>query len=298
MEQYKKQGAISGESGAYSALLRKFKPAMKNIMLLKNKILNFTIILVAISGIALSGCNSTSDDGTQGKKELTLQFKTKADSPVTSKLSANQIQEADSSLVIEGSNGTLIINDLRFVVEEIELERADGDFEDFEAGPFFVNLPLNGDAFSLDKVEIETGLYKELEFEIDDFDFDEEESDDNSYKQQVLTHIRTEFPDWPKDASMVISGKFVTADGIETNFKTYAEAEVEIELEFKPPFELTAESANDLISVNINPALWFLRANGTVVNLSEYDFETTSKLFEFEIEIENGFMSIDIDEDD
>jgi hypothetical protein len=39
----------------------------------------------------------------------------------------------------------------------------------------------------------------------------------------------------------------------------------------------------------VDPALWFPGSNGRVTDLSAYDFATTGRVAEFEIEIERGF---------
>jgi hypothetical protein len=211
-------------------------------------------------------------------------------------------------LGIEGSNGKLIINDLRFIVEDFELERADGacgdtegneeDCEEFKSNPFFVDLPLQGDTLDLNTAAIKPGTYEELKFNIDDLDLEEEAEEDQDAKQQLANEVRGEFPDWPDEVSMVILGDFISSQGDTTNFKTFAEAELEIEMEFNPPLEVGDNSVNKLIRVNIAPKSWFLRSDGTVLNLSEYDYDSTGQILEFEVEIEHGFEGIQSEDDD
>ncbi len=258
--------------------------------------------LALLAGLMLTACTSNSGDD---MTSVSLQFNTLTNSnpKIAAKSSLN-----NDTLRIEGSNGTLIIDDIRFIVEDFELERSSGeceglpdedDCEEFEADPFFVDLPLTADSISLGNSLIEPGLYVELEFETDDLDVSEEEDPvEQQQKQDLINAVRAVYSDWPTSASMVITGSFVSSQGDTTQFKTYAEAEIEIELEFNPPLEITENSVSKLIKLNINPVDWFLRADNTVIDLSQYDYETTQELLEFELEIENSFKSLEVEDDD
>lgn len=240
---------------------------------------------------------STDADGEQGN--VSLQIKTVTNSP-SKAFTATAATEHDS-LIIEGSNGTLRIDDIRFIVEEFELdpEEAEEDtaeLEEFEADPFFVDLPLNEETLSLANSQIRAGLYEELEFEVENLDFDD--GDDDEEHQALADTIRSHFPDWPDEASMVISGTFTPADGEAQAFKVFAEAEIEIELEFEPPLEVTADNMGQVVSVRINPVRWFERSDGTVFDLSEYDWDQQQELLEFSAEFEDGVEEIEIEDDD
>lgn len=283
---------------------------MEHIMLQKTKLLNTFVVLTLVTGLSLTGCDLVSNGGSPTSSDVTLQFATSSPSSAKAKTSSSsQLQQASDTLGIEGSNGKLVIHDLRFIVEDFELERADGECEDteggeeedceeFESEPFFVDLPLQGDTLNLDTVSIQPGLYEELEFEVDDLDLDEEDEEEQEGKQQLINQVRGEFPDWPDEVSMVIIGDFISSQGDTTAFKTFAEAEIEIEMEFSPPLEVGENTVNQLLRVNINPAAWFLRNDGTVRDLSQYDYESTGQILEFGVEIENGFEEVEVDDDD
>lgn len=268
--------------------------------------ISYAAILLLFSIVAFTGCDTTSENGGQG--ELTLQFQT-ITSSTSAKVSAAESGQLNDTLRVSGSNGTLVIDDIRFIVEDFELERSEGDCEDlegaaeenceeFEFEPFFVDLPLEGEALELGTSPIEPGLYSELEFEVDDLELDEEEAEERQAKEELINRVSTEFPDWPESVSMVITGTFVDSDGMESAFKAFAEAELEIELEFNPPLEVSENTVNKLLKVNIDPAQWFLQADGSVVDLSQYDFDSTGNILELEVEIENGFTSIEIEDED
>lgn len=276
----------------------------------KNKFHTTTIIPVcAAIFFLLSACNSATNNDIPAAADVTIQFATDLSVAAKSISSGQSIQTGDT-LTISGSNGQLMIHDLRFIVEDFELERTDSecgdvassedeDCEEFKSDPFFVDLPLNADTLNLNTSSIEPGLYEELEFEIDDLDLDEEEEgEDRTVKQELAALVRNEFPDWPNEASMVVSGSFISSNGDTTDYMIFAEAEVEIELEFNPPLEISENSIDKLLRINIDPVSWFTRPDGTVLDLSVYDYTTTQNVLEFEVEIENGFKEIEIDEED
>lgn len=276
-------------------------------MIQGTKLFQWALAFIAVSVFSLTACDTVSDDGSQAKKQLTIQFQANSTTSSTGLSSNGQAVQAENLLTIEGTNGSLLIEDLRFVVEDFELERSEAECEDveseagdnceeFESEPFFVDLPLNGDALNLDTAPIALGLYEELEFEVDNLEMDEGESQEE--RQDLINLVRSEFADWPDVASMVIVGSFTNQQGEVTNFRTYAEAEVEIELAFEPPLELNESTASDLIRVNIDPSRWFTSSDGSVINLSEYDFDNTGRILELEVEIENGFESIERDDED
>ncbi|MDX1672166.1 MAG: hypothetical protein R3211_07475 [Balneolaceae bacterium] len=274
-------------------------------MLQKIHFIPYILAFALLLGFSLIGCDTTSDSGDQAS--LSLQFNTVSSSSST-QAPSGMIHAVDDTLRISGSNGTLVISDIRFIVEDFELEKADGeceglpdedDCEELESDPFFVDLPLEGETIDLGTTPIEPGLYEELEFETDDLEIDEEEDpEEQQQKQELLDQVRSVFPEWPDSVSMVIVGTFVSTQGDSTDFKTFAEAELEIELEFNPPLEVIDNTINKLVRVNINPTDWFLRPDGTVIDLSQFDFENTGQILEFEAEIENGFKSVEVEDEE
>ncbi|HET8837745.1 MAG TPA: hypothetical protein VFM82_01995 [Flavobacteriaceae bacterium] len=275
-------------------------------MIRTKNLTRLTSACVAFLGIMAVGCSSD-DSGTEltnpEGQNLTLQFQL---SPgAQGGKSTNLLPPPVPSINIEGSNGTLVIEDIRFILEDIKLEQPDSECEDsgdpedtdceeLEMGPFFVDMPLNGNPLDLGTTVVADGLYDELEFEIDNLDSDDPEDTNDA---TLLAQIQNEFPNWPNEASMLISGHFTSTDGVTTDFSTYAEAEVEIELNFNPALEITPESLNNMATVNIDPANWFLQTDGSVTDLSLYDYAATGEILEFSQEIEDGFESVESDDD-
>lgn len=215
-------------------------------------------------------------------------------------------------LVIEGSNGTLTLTDVRLIVAEFELDRFgvscddsdsgegsvdDDGCEEFEAPPAFIDLPLNGAEALAVEQPVPVGEYDELEFEVEDLDDDEEEGSELRQQIEELRQaIREEFPDWPRDASILVTGEFAPTDGSPTPFRAYFEAEVEIEREIAPPLRVTEDDTAPSVTVRVDPAVWFRMPDGTVLDLRAFDFDATGEVFEFEVEFEDGVMELEWDD--
>lgn len=265
------------------------------------KLLPITILIISLLGF-ITSCDTTGTDSEPGQGIVKLQLETVSDNSSSKVRTGNIFSSEDDSLIVEGDNGTLQINDIRFVVEEFELEPAEDDeanngeseTEEFEAESFFVDLPLTDDTMSLVNSEIQAGLYEELEFEVENLDMDDD--DDEEERQSLASTIRDEFPDWPDDASMVIIGTFTPSDGDSQSFKAFAEAEIEIEREFERPLEVTEDNNQQVVSVRINPVDWLQKNDGTVLNLADYDWDEHQELLEFEAEFEDGVKEIEVED--
>ncbi len=202
-------------------------------------------------------------------------------------------------LVIVGTNGTLRITDISFIVNEFKLESEDDacltlgdvDCEEFEAPPRFVRLPLgNGTAMAVTQA-VPAGTYSELEFEIEDLDLDEGD-DDATAIAAVAGAVRAAFPNWPGKASMVMVGTFTPTGSTQARpFTVFFDAEIEVEIDLVPP--LIVDQANTIVTVVLDPSPWFRRVDGTVMDMSAFDFVQTGIVLEFEAELENGFTKVE-----
>ncbi|GAA5520269.1 hypothetical protein LQ318_00970 [Aliifodinibius salicampi] len=264
------------------------------------KLLSYTT-LFALLAFFITSCDTTSTSTELGKGNVELQFKTVSGSSSSKTSSSGTIASTHDSLTIEGTNGTLQIDDIRFIVSEFELEPADAEddseeIEEFESRPFFVDLPLGEDVLSLANNQIQAGLYEELEFNVEDLDFDDDGEEEEH--QALADSIRSEFADWPDEASMVLFGTFTSTDGQTQSFKVFAKAEIEIGREFNPPLEVTEDNIQQVVSVRINPTTWLVKEDGSVLDLTQYDWDEHQELIEFEVEFENGVEEIEVDDDD
>jgi hypothetical protein len=217
-------------------------------------------------------------------------------------VSAQTAGGTSDSLVIDGTNGTLVIKDVSFVVSEFELKRSAVDCdsvtdedacEKFTAPPAFVDLPLGGGGATAVSQPVEAGTYSELKFEVENIEMDEDDSAEARRQiDSLFASIRGRFADWPRKASMVVEGTFTPTGGAPVPFRTYFEAEIEVEKEFEPAITLGEADSNRSLSVVIEPGAWFKRADGRVVDLSALDYAKTGELVEFELEMESGFKGV------
>lgn len=202
---------------------------------------------------------------------------------------------ASEALVLDGPNGTLELTSIAFIVAELELDCDDdrsGPCVDFEAPPAFVDLPLGSGSVDVTSRTIPAGTYDELEFEVEDLDLDDGSPAERAHAAALLAEIRQAFPAFPDDASMVVEGVFTPSDAAPRPFLVYFDAEVEVELDLVPPLSIDADGSGDRsLVVDVHPALWFVRGDGSVRDLSRYD----GRLVEFEVEIDDGFVEVEFD---
>lgn len=255
------------------------------------KLLSFAMS-AAFLVVVIVSCDTTRTNTEPGEGSVELQFGT-VTSPVSSKAaSSGNAAATNNFFIVEGTNGALQIDDFGFIIKKIKLE---SDIEKRETGPFFVNLPLNEDALSLAINEIEPALYEEFEFEINPVDFEEEEIEDT---------IRPYFPDWPDQASMVLTGTFFPNNGDDPRpFKVFAKGEIEVEWKFEPPLEVTEDHLEQVVSITIDPAhllekLEGFGLDGEIVDLSRYDWDQNQKLLEFSAKFKEGFVEIRVEDQD
>lgn len=258
-----------------------------------------SLLSAVLLAFTLSACEDPT--GRAGSGNVAVRF-------ATAPTSANGVSYSVSGseqLVVTGSNGTLTITDVRLILNEFKLERLEaecdgleGEAEDacekFEAPPAFLDLPLGPGAVVAATQEVPAGQYTELKFEAEDIDFDEEDDDKSAAIQALAQTVKAAFPDWPSDASMVVVGTFTPTDGEPVPFTTYFEAEVKVEQEFESA--LVIDDANRAVTVEVDPSGWFLGLDGSVFDLSAYDFATTGEVVEFEAKMENGFTKIELDD--
>lgn len=213
---------------------------------------------------------------------------------------------------IEGTNGTLEIDDVRLIVSELEFEGDDDacetegsdDCAEFEAGPSFVDLPLDGSPFTVGTDDVDPGFYDEFELEVEDLEDDEDDAAEAAAIDSLRNFIAQNFGEWPAEASAFVAGTFTpvateaTPNPDPRPFGVFLEAEIEVEMDLAPPLSIDESGASREVTVLLDPAMWFRRADGSVMDLSQFDFETTGSVREFEVEMEDGFVSVEHDDDE
>ncbi|MFB6271701.1 MAG: hypothetical protein ABEL51_02280 [Salinibacter sp.] len=264
------------------------------------------LVFALIAAVALVGCDSTgSSPNNSGTVKVSFSTASSSTQSTTALAKA-----ASDSLVLSGSNGTLTITDIRLIVDKVKLKQntdstgANGAEIEIEREveveqPRFLDLPLQKSKVSpVAAGDIPAGTYDEFEFEVDDLDDDsdgegDDDADDEGNVQGLLTDIRKEFPNWPKDASMIVIGTFTPTGGTPTSFSTYFEAEIEVEQMLTPPIEVNSEGFSRELIVRLDPARWFERSNGTIKDLSQFDYGETGTVKELEAEFEQGVAEIE-----
>jgi len=212
---------------------------------------------------------------------------------------------AGPPMVIDGLNGSLTIDEIRIIINQAELKPADGscdlaeasgeDCPDFEAPPRFLDLPLDGEPIDAFTALIPAGTYKALDFEIEDLEDDETDPTVAAAIDVLRADILSEFPDWPDQASVLVSGSFTPTGSDPVDFRTYLKAEIEVEMALVPNLVIDESGrASRNLTVDVSPHMWFLLDDGSVLPLSDYDYGATQEMLEFDVEMEDGFTQIEV----
>ncbi|MEO1022523.1 MAG: hypothetical protein AAFW89_08260 [Bacteroidota bacterium] len=189
------------------------------------------LALVLFAGCSSNSTSSTSADGPQLRLNATL-------------ATSNTLQKAVQS-------DSLVISEVKLLVDEIEFERDDDSmYDEFETGPLVVTLNANAPVSEIALSNIPAGIYDEIEFDIDSGDDHPTLSD-------------TDFlPDANSDDgySIIVRG---TLRGQAFLFRT--DEDFEIELEFDRPIQVMDDGIVDL-TLSIDPMAWFKTSNGTLLD--------------------------------
>ena len=95
---------------------------------------------------------------------------------------------------------------------------------------------------------------------------------------------------WKRVAKILMGSAFVFFFGPEECWFFYCDRH-----SFEPPLTVTDQAAT--VTVEVDPTMWFLGADGRVMDLSAFDFEATGHIVEFETHLRDGFRRIEHDHD-
>lgn len=240
--------------------------------------------------------------GPEAPAEVTLSFvAAAADEALAPSPAAEPATGSFGAVDAVGTNRTLTIDEIQIVVDEFKLERDEGACEaeaaeecaTFETAPYFLDLPLDGVPIDIATSPVADGSYTYLKLETKDLasSAGDDEAEIESLGEQVLTA----YPDWPESASLRVAGSFDAGDGSDPRpFIVYLHAEVKVEMSFDPPLTLSSEDDVGVV-VEVDPLAWFTQEDGTVTDLSVYDFEETGDVVDFEAKMAEGFTKIELD---
>lgn len=277
------------------------------------------LALALISASGLAACGDSTGVGEPANVSLNFRV---GSAPSLAAIRAEPTSDearANTShqLEVSGSNGMLAIDGIWLIVAEAELDGdddmctdSDGDDSssgsdsetssecaEFEAPPRFLQLPLDGSPVPAFEGLVPPGTYTELEFEIEDLE-DDEDGELAAEIAELRGQILEVFDDWPPEASALIEGTFTPTGEAPRTFRVYVEAEVEIERTLSPPITVVdGEGGTVDLTVDIRVDAWFSSSDDTVLDLSMYDYDDTGEVLPFELEMEDGFTEIEVDDD-
>jgi hypothetical protein len=226
--------------------------------------------------LALAGC-----DGNTTNLESTA--------PVSVRLELTGVgaakAAADEPLELVGDDGTLSISDVRFILDSFSLAVSQDVCEEsgcppIEAGPVFVDVPLDLESLELFVAEVPLGSYSALEFAITGL---------GSEDASLAAAIHNDFPNWPDAASAVVVGSFAPLDGSPARpFTIYIGADVDVSLRVDPPFELTEEHVEKALTLGLDVLSWLPDIPHNI-DISGYDYDTTGEVIPFVLELDKAF---------
>lgn len=272
---------------------------------------------IPLAALALASMAACSDGtGVGGPQTIALNFQVAAPAPAAvgparsgPSLAGRPALVAGPPMVLTGTNGTLTIDEIRLIVAEVELEKEDdscvghddssddiGDScEEFNAGPRFLDLPLDGDPIEVVTDLVPAGTYEELEFEIEDLEDDEGDAVEAAMIAAVRAEVLAVIPDWPDEASALVTGSFAPTAGGSIDFRVFLKAEIEVEMELIPNLVIADGAASRDVTVDISPHIWFTQSDGSVLPLYLFDYDATGELLELDVEFEDGFTKIEVE---
>ena len=260
--------------------------------------------LALLLTFAVAACGDSL--GVDGPQSVAVNFQvaTSASPQVSGPSATSPMGVAGPPVTIDGTNGSLTIDEIRLIVAEVELDGDDDgcedgtlatdDCADFDAPPRFLDLPLDGQPIQAFVGMVPPGVYKELEFEIEDLEDDESDTQFAAEIEALRQDILAEFPDWPRKATALVVGSFDSPSG-SMSFRVYVEAEIEIERELVPNLIVADGDPAPDLTVELRPDIWFTRSDGSVLELHLYDYDLTGQLLELEVEMENGITDIEVE---
>ena len=183
--------------------------------------------MVFAATVGLGACGT----GVEDPQAVALNFRAVVPSTSTHLVAGEALGIAGPPMTIEGTNGTLRIDEIRVIVAEVELSGEedhcdDGspetdDCADVEAPPRFLDLPLDGEPVQAFVGTIPPGQYDELEFEIEDLEDDESDTAFAAEIAALRDEIQGEFPDWPRNATALVAGSSSPRTGRWTSGSTW-----------------------------------------------------------------------------
>jgi hypothetical protein len=213
-------------------------------------------VLALASAVTLGACDDGST-GPDGTVPLSLSLVATSSLP-TSLQSAGLPPVARSQTYDDGTN-SLVIDRVAIVVREVELERlfdddcddipGNDDCEEFETGPFLLELPLDGSVDQVFSIDVPPDTYDEIEFEIDEAGDDDDED--------IILRDNPEMD----GASIRVEGTWNGEPFVYTS-----DLDAEQEIEFLDPLVVAEDSGPLNVTLSLDISGWFRDFNGDLID--------------------------------
>jgi hypothetical protein len=209
--------------------------------------------LVTALGIALGLAACSDGASSNGGAQVSLNVATHA----SGSASAPALMAPDT--MVDAGGNVLVLTKVELVLKEIELKRQNDDAcdslsagehdrcEEFETGPFLLDLPLGSGVAHQVTVDADSGVFDEIEFKI------HKPEDDGDAADQAFLAAHPDL----KDVSIRVTGTF---NG--TDFEFTSDLNADQEVEISPPLVIAASGSVDL-TLMVDLSGWFL--NGSVL---------------------------------
>lgn len=245
--------------------------------------------------LVLAGCGDAAPP-VEDAAPVSVSFVTVAGAPVSRGLPGTT--DFAGSLAVEGTNGTLVLEELHLVVDRLHLATAAGTCRGSNggaavdtgagdargrcpglgAGPVLVDLPV--DAVPVRALDgfLPPDRYVHLQVRTTGLG-ETGRSGAEAGTASLPTRVRDAFPGWPDQAAIRLAGSFAPADGTGPRpFVTYLRADASVGLDLAPPVNLTAGDRPRGLVVTIDPRAWFAPVDGVVPDLSTRDSSSTRQI--------------------
>ncbi len=208
-----------------------------------------------LGAVALAACSDTTEVALRGGVHVS--FATQSPTAGAPAPSFSRAAAMDDTLIV--GPDVLILTSVEVVLREIELKRAEtadcdaepepAGCEEVEVGPVLVDLPLAQGADQQFSIEVPSGTYSRIDFEVHKLSGDDP-------GDAALVQAHPEFDGLSIRALGTFNGQPFT-------FET--DLDVEQELDLMPPM-LVGETTATNVTVRVDVSTWFRTATGALID--------------------------------
>jgi hypothetical protein len=244
--------------------------------------------VLATSPLVLAACSDSTGSSAPGQVQLRFGV---ASGGLALKAPGAPRAAVGGPLAVTGTNGSLSITGIQVVLDKFQLRGVhdqpcvggagsnddsgndDAGECEFDAGPLFLDLPLDGSQLTVATGTLPTGTYDNVRFRVknlDSGDDDAADDSDDAAEAALFQQVRAQFADWPAKASMRVTGTFTPTGGAARPFTAYLDAEVRLTLAISPPLTVTEGSSTGEVAILLDPSVIF-RTGSQVIDLSQFN---------------------------